>query len=78
MHASWSPDGSLLAISLGPYVALYDPITTALRQALTSPECQVATSAHFVGRRGRYLAVVGGSELVLWDLVTQSGMFLSK
>lgn len=72
-HASWSADGSLLAVALGPYVALYDPVTNALLQALTTLECQSISSAHFVGCDGRYLVAVGTLDVVLWDLVTQTG-----
>lgn len=62
-----------MAVSLGPYVALYDPVTNAMLQALTTPECQSITSAYFVGYDGRYLAAVGQFDVVLWDLVTQTG-----
>lgn len=75
-HASWSPDSSLLAICLGQVVALYDPSTNILRRALTVPECKIAISARFVGKAGRYLALVGERDLVLWDLITQAGMVM--
>ncbi|CAL1695057.1 unnamed protein product [Somion occarium] len=71
-HATWSSDGSILAVSLGPHVALYDPESTVLIRTLTSPECTVVTSASFVGRGSRYLAVSGHRDLVLWDLVSQT------
>ncbi|KAH9942941.1 WD40 repeat-like protein [Amylocystis lapponica] len=51
-HVSWSPDGSLFAVSVGLIKAV--------------------SSARFVGRNGRYLAVTGVRDLMLWDLVTQS------
>lgn len=62
-----------MAVALGPYLALYDPVTNALLQALTTPECQSISSAHFVGCDGRYLVAVGTLDVVLWDLVTQTG-----
>lgn len=72
-HSSWSPDASLLAVSFGPYLTLYDPLTNILRQSLTFPGCKAVRLAHFIGRSGRYLAVMGAKDLVLWDLVKQCG-----
>ncbi|KAI0315260.1 WD40 repeat-like protein [Amylostereum chailletii] len=72
-HVSWSPDGSLLAVVFGPYVALYDPATGALIHAVTAPEaCAEVLSSQFVGDSGRYLATVGKHDVVLWNLVTHS------
>ncbi|KAI0274996.1 quinon protein alcohol dehydrogenase-like superfamily [Gloeopeniophorella convolvens] len=69
---SWSSDGSLLAVAFGVYVNIYDPSTNALLQSLTTPELRNrAASVHFLGNGGRYLAVVGLSDIVLWDLVVQ-------
>ncbi|KAH8099362.1 WD40 repeat-like protein [Cristinia sonorae] len=70
--ASWSLDGSLLAVSLGPYIGLYDAETNMLSSVLTSPECPLVNSAQFVGKSSRYVAAVGPRDLVLWDVVTQS------
>ncbi|KAJ3775149.1 WD40 repeat-like protein [Lentinula raphanica] len=70
-HVSWSPDGSLLAVSLGAYVMLYDALTNVHRTTFTSPECLHACTTYFVGQ-GRYLAVQGKREVLLWDLVSQS------
>ncbi|KAJ7161422.1 WD40 repeat-like protein [Mycena crocata] len=70
-HISWSPDASLLAVTLPHRIALFSPSTNFLRQTLTTPECGAANAAHFIGKSGRYLAVVGGVDLVLWDLVDQ-------
>ncbi|KAG7452299.1 WD40 repeat-like protein [Guyanagaster necrorhizus] len=69
---SWAPDASLLAVSLGIYIVLYDPITCTSHRILTTPECPEVSSNFFVGTSGRYLAVVGGHDLALWDLVLQS------
>ena len=74
-HATWSSDGSILAVALGPNVALYDPHTTALIQTLASPECIKVTSTAFIGRGSRYLAVSGHRDVILWDLVSQSGKY---
>ncbi|CCM03120.1 uncharacterized protein FIBRA_05241 [Fibroporia radiculosa] len=71
-HVSWSADGSLFIVAMGPHAALYDGVTTALYQVLTCPECQQAKAAHFVGPSGRYVLVLGARELVLWDLLTKS------
>jgi NET1-associated nuclear protein 1 (U3 small nucleolar RNA-associated protein 17) len=73
-HASWSSDGSLLAVSLGPFVALYDPITTALLHLWTARNFASVASAYFLARSGRYVVVVGSKEVFVWDLVTQSGL----
>ncbi|TRM66075.1 quinon protein alcohol dehydrogenase-like superfamily [Schizophyllum amplum] len=70
--SSWSPDGSLLAIATSSSVAIYDPTTTQLRQTLTAPECKSPTDACFLGTAGRYLAVAGGKDVVLWDLLFQT------
>ncbi|PFH49807.1 hypothetical protein AMATHDRAFT_146767 [Amanita thiersii Skay4041] len=69
---SWSSDASLLAVSLGPYVAVYDPNLSGIRQLINSPECPATTGVQFIGRGGRYLAIVGQQDVVLWDLVVQS------
>ncbi|KAL7285467.1 hypothetical protein ACG7TL_000564 [Trametes sanguinea] len=68
---SWSPDGSLLAVSVGSHVAIYDPETNALMQVLTAPECATVSSAQFVGSTGRYVVVSGPRDVLLWDLVSQ-------
>ncbi|KAI0031417.1 WD40-repeat-containing domain protein [Vararia minispora EC-137] len=78
-HASWSPDGSLLAVSLGPFVAFYDPSSSCLVRVLAIREtCPMVTSAHFLGAGGRYLAVVGKRDVVLWDLVVQRAQWLYR
>ncbi|KAF8922017.1 WD40-repeat-containing domain protein [Mucidula mucida] len=69
---SWSPDGSLLSISFKKHVVLYDPLTTVPRRILTTPECPNVSSAQFVGSSGRYLAIISGRDISIWDLVLQS------
>ncbi|KAI0079626.1 WD40 repeat-like protein [Panus rudis PR-1116 ss-1] len=71
-HAEYSFDGSLLAVSLGCYVAVYDPETTILVQTFTSPDCSRVLSAHFIGRSSRFLATVGVRDVVLWDIISQT------
>ncbi|KAJ6604806.1 WD40 repeat-like protein [Mycena vulgaris] len=70
-HVSWSPDASLLALTLSNRIALFSPSTNLLRHTLAAPECGVVRAAHFIGKAGRYLAVLGAADLVLWDLVDQ-------
>ncbi|KAI5835962.1 WD40 repeat-like protein [Schizophyllum commune Tattone D] len=70
--ASWSPDGSLLAVATSSSVAVYDPNTTQLRQTLTAPECKAPTDVSFLGTTGRYMAVAGGKDLIVWDLLFQT------
>lgn len=72
-HISWSHDGSLLAVAFGQYVVLYDPSTAITFRTIVCPECEVVSSAHFIGKDSRYLAIRGQKDLVLWDLVTESG-----
>ena len=70
----WSPDSSLLAVGFGAYIAIYDPPSNALIQTLAASELRgPVRSVHFLGNEGRFLAVAGRSDVVLWDLVTQKG-----
>ncbi|PCH33944.1 WD40 repeat-like protein [Wolfiporia cocos MD-104 SS10] len=71
-HIAWSADGSLFAISVGIHVVLYEALSNALYQVLTSPDCSQVSSAHFVGPSGRYITVAGSVDLMLWDLLTKS------
>jgi NET1-associated nuclear protein 1 (U3 small nucleolar RNA-associated protein 17) len=71
---SWSPDGSLLAVGFGAYVAIYDPPSNALIRAFFTSELRGRIHfVEFLGTDGRFLAVAGRSDVVLWDLVTQKG-----
>ncbi|KAI0375205.1 WD40 repeat-like protein [Pilatotrama ljubarskyi] len=69
---SWSPDGSLLAVSVGSHVAIYDPDTNALHQVLTCPECATMCRVQFLGSSGRYMVISGPRDVLLWDLVLQN------
>lgn len=77
-HTSWSHDGSLLAIPIGSSVVIYDPNTNSVQQSFVLQECRQPSEAHFIGRSGRYLAVMGGVDLVVWDVLSQSGAPLSE
>ncbi|KAF8260748.1 hypothetical protein EI94DRAFT_878515 [Lactarius quietus] len=69
---SWSPDGSLLAVAFGTYIAIYDPSSNALIRAFAASELRGRIrSVSFLGNDGRFLAVTGLSDVVLWDLVEQ-------
>ena len=57
---------------MGPSANLYDASSNVLRRVLTFPNCNTFSSAQFIGRSGRYLAVVSVWDVVLWDLPTQS------
>lgn len=74
-HISWASDSSLLAVSLGAYVTIYDPTTTNICQILTWPECKFILSAHFIGRGSRFLVVHGTRDIILWDLVIRSSEY---
>ncbi|KAF9245797.1 WD40-repeat-containing domain protein [Melanogaster broomeanus] len=71
-HASWSQDGSLFAVAIGSSVVLLDPETNAVLQSFVCQECREPSQVHFIGPSGRYLAVIGGVDLVVWDVVSQS------
>lgn len=71
---SWTPDGSLLAVGFGAYVAIYDPPSNALIRTFSASELRGRVrSVHFLGSDGRFLALAGRSDVVLWDLVTEKG-----
>src|SRR6266404_3161274 len=75
---TWSPDGSLLAVAFGTYVAICDPSSNAIIRALTASELRGRIcSISFLGDDGRFLAVAGVSDVVLWDLIKQKGMLFS-
>jgi NET1-associated nuclear protein 1 (U3 small nucleolar RNA-associated protein 17) len=61
-------------VAAGSFVPIYDSATNALLQVLATSECGRATSVHFLGSSGRFLAVAGERDLVLWDLVSQTSM----
>ncbi|KAF8445606.1 WD40-repeat-containing domain protein [Boletus edulis BED1] len=71
-HTSWSHDGSLLAVPIGGSIVIYDPNTNAVRESFVIQECRQPFEAHFIGRSGRYLGVIGGEDLVVWDVLSQS------
>ena len=65
-------------MAAGSFVPIYDSTTNVLLQVLATSECGRVTSVHFLGSSGRFLAVAGERDLVLWDLVSQTSMcFLS-
>ncbi|KDR85477.1 hypothetical protein GALMADRAFT_234368 [Galerina marginata CBS 339.88] len=66
---SWSPDGSLFAVAVGPYIAIYTPASRSLLQTLTAPENRNIRFVHFIGADGRYLLATGANTLVMWDLI---------
>lgn len=70
---TWSPDGSILAVSLQRQIALYDPQSSRVIDFLTTSEIRTTESVKFLGRSGRYLLVHGRNHAVLWDLITRSG-----
>ncbi|KAF8578728.1 WD40 repeat-like protein [Ramaria rubella] len=68
-QAVCSPDGSLLAVSYGRHVVIYELSNNALRMVLTCPELQEVFTIAFVGSCGRYIVVGGRTVVVVWDLV---------
>lgn len=72
-QVSWSYDGSLMAVASGAYVVLYDPNTALALRTIMCPECEVVSSVSFIGKASRYLAIRSHTDLVLWDLITESG-----
>ncbi|KAI6031486.1 WD40-repeat-containing domain protein [Pisolithus microcarpus] len=77
-HASWSPDGSLLAVVFGPSVVLYDPYTNVPRHVFVCHESQRLHEVHFIGMGGRFLATVGGTDLVVWNVMSRSVLWHVK
>lgn len=71
--ACWSPDGSLLALSLNRQIALYDPTSNRQIESLAIPEIRKIHGVSFVGSTGRYLAIRARRVVVIWDLVSQQG-----
>ncbi|KAF7347703.1 S-adenosyl-L-methionine-dependent methyltransferase [Mycena venus] len=71
IYVSWSPDASLLAITLPNRVALFNPSTNLLRHSVALPEFGPLSAALFVGKAGRYLGVIGPTDFALWDLIEQ-------
>ncbi|KZO95924.1 WD40 repeat-like protein [Calocera viscosa TUFC12733] len=80
---AFSPDGSLLAVGQGPCVTLWDPKTNVMQRVLAGVATAVAEQVAFVGRDGRWVAVlesrpegasgkrkVRRNVLVLWDLLS--------
>lgn len=77
-HVAWAPDGSLLAVSQGPFITLWDPHTLVMQAHLSSPDLKQVSSSLFVGRKGRYLSVLGSqARLLVWDLVFQTVVWSS-
>ncbi|OAX43021.1 WD40 repeat-like protein [Rhizopogon vinicolor AM-OR11-026] len=70
--SAWSPDGSLLAVALDSSVALYDSISNALYFTIVCSGCEKISSLHFIGQHGQYIAVLGGANLVVCDIVKRS------
>lgn len=70
--SAWSPDGSLLAVALDASVALYDSISNALHFTIVCSECPKISSIHFIGHHGQYIAVLGGPNLVVCDIINRS------
>lgn len=70
--SAWSPDGSLLAVALDASVVLYDSITNALQSTIVCSECPKISSIHFIGHHGQYIAVLGGPNLVVCDIINRS------
>ncbi|KAG9073873.1 hypothetical protein FRC06_011096 [Ceratobasidium sp. 370] len=65
----FSPDGTLLAVVHGPCVTLWDAQTQRMCGALSCVEVKEPREVVFVGKSGRYVAVLGDGVVVLWDLV---------
>ncbi|KAG8716994.1 hypothetical protein FRC09_014918 [Ceratobasidium sp. 395] len=68
-RALFSPDGSLLAVVHGVCVTLWDVQTQKMCGVLSCVEVREPREVVFVGKSGRYVAVLGDGAVVLWDLV---------
>ncbi|KAJ6519978.1 WD40 repeat-like protein [Mycena sanguinolenta] len=77
-QVSWSPDASLMAVTMPTRVAIFDPSSNLLRHSVAFPELGPIAGTYFIGKAGRYLAIVGAVDLVLWDLVDQRVQWYHK
>lgn len=68
-QARWSPDGSLLLVSFGSFLTLWEPSSNTLAAALSCPELRRGSRMEFVGKSGRYVAMSSGKTVAVWDLV---------
>lgn len=62
-------------MAAGSFIPIYDTATYALLQVLVASECDRVISAHFLGNGGRFLAVAGERDLVLWDLISHTSEY---
>ncbi|KAF8323320.1 WD40 repeat-like protein [Clavulina sp. PMI_390] len=70
--AVWSPDASLIAVAHGPSVTLWEPISNILIQSLACAEAETILNVCFLGASGRYLATYSGSDIITWDLLSNT------
>lgn len=71
VDAAWSTDknGSLLAVTHGDVVTLWESSSNSMMKVLSCPEMERVKSVKFVGKGGRYLALLTLHHVVVWDLV---------
>lgn len=77
-QATWSPDGSILAVSHGRLVTVWSVTTNALYGTFTSSDVPEFSRLVFVGKNGRFIGASGSKAFVLWDLVSARRRFPSQ
>mmetsp|Transcript_4790 Transcript_4790/g.14629 ORF Transcript_4790/g.14629 Transcript_4790/m.14629 type:complete len:949 (+) Transcript_4790:182-3028(+) len=71
--AAFSPDGSILAVSFGAVITLWDPYTDSLEHTLTYPPANdTILKLAFTGASQPYLVACTASHVYVWDLLTRS------
>jgi NET1-associated nuclear protein 1 (U3 small nucleolar RNA-associated protein 17) len=76
--ASFSPDGTLVALAHGSVVSLWDTESNALLRTLDGGAISDVRKLAFVGAEGRYLVGSGSKGFVVWDLLSCEGKSVSR
>ncbi|KAI8137418.1 WD40-repeat-containing domain protein [Fennellomyces sp. T-0311] len=69
--ASFSSDGSILAVAFGPLVTLWDPYENCIRQVLAQPSEENIHTLQFVGD-SPYLLTASKHRVTVWNMLTCS------
>ena len=75
-NASFSSDGSILAVAYGQVVTLWDPYSNSLHAVLTYPPSALhpIIQIEFL-KKSPHLAARSDSHVYVWDLMTCQGIF---
>lgn len=71
LDAVFSPDATLIALSHGPVITLWDATSNVMRRALEGGSTSACIKVAFVGRDGRHLVAAGDKQgICVWDLLS--------